>query len=339
MRSTITRLDYCQFLFVSQINYTLTYFADHLQKWSHDTIRRYLEGAQLSSRLVWEQVKSQVVVSKNGYLVFDDTVLDKNFSFKIEMVRSQYSGNAHGIIRGIGIVSCIYVNPDLNQFWMIDYRIFNPDEDGKSKLHHVKEMLQNAITSKRLLFRGVLMDSWYAAKWLMLLIESHHKIYYCPLRSNRLVNESGIPRDDHAVDSLTWTSQEERYGKTVHLKGFPKGHRLQLFRLPFSQERTDYIVTNDLSSPTSQDAQEACALRWKVEQFHREAKQLTGIQDCQCRKERIQKNHIACAMLVWVQLKKIADKTKQTLYQVKHGLLENYMIDLLKSNPAQLGFA
>jgi len=31
----------------------------------------------------------------------------------------------------------------------------------------------------------VLMDSWYAAKWLMLHIESLKKLYYCPLKSNR----------------------------------------------------------------------------------------------------------------------------------------------------------
>lgn len=338
MRASLSRLDYCRFLFVSQINYTLTYFAEHAQKWSHDTVNRYLERAKLPSRLVWEKVKDQVVPSKQGYLIFDDTVLDKDHSSKIEMVRSQYSGNAHKIIRGIGVVNCVYVNPETDQFWIIDYRIFNPDDDGKSKLHHVKEMLENAIRSKGLLFRGVLMDSWYAVKWLMLLIESYKKVYYCPVRSNRLVNESGVPKDYHSVDSLVWTEVEKKQGKTVHLKDFPKGHTLKLFCLPFSKERTDYIVTND-SSPTSEDTQEACALRWKVEQFHREAKQLTGIQDCQCRKERIQKNHIACAMLVWIQLKKIADRTQQTLYQVKHGLLTNYMIDLLRSPAHSLGFA
>ncbi|MGZ8095589.1 MAG: IS701 family transposase, partial [Methylosarcina sp.] len=38
----MTRLDYCQFLLASQINYTLTYFADHTPTFSHDAINRYL---------------------------------------------------------------------------------------------------------------------------------------------------------------------------------------------------------------------------------------------------------------------------------------------------------
>lgn len=35
-------------------------------------------------------------------------------------------------------------------------------------------------------------------------------------------------------------------------------------------------------------------------------KQLTGLEKCQCRKARIQSNHIACAILVWVRLAEIA---------------------------------
>ena len=35
---TVSRLDYCQFLLSSHINYTMTYFADHVKRWSHDTI-------------------------------------------------------------------------------------------------------------------------------------------------------------------------------------------------------------------------------------------------------------------------------------------------------------
>lgn len=329
--SSITRLDYCHFLFVSQINYTLTYFADHTKTFCHDTINRYLGNEHLPPRLVWEKVKDQLVVSDQGYIVFDDTVLDKNYSFAIELVRSQYSGNAHQIIKGIGVVNCVYVNPEIDQFWIIDYRIYNPEGDGKSKLHHVKEMLQNVLFSKHLPFKAVLMDSWYAVKWLMLLIESWHNLYYCPVKSNRLVNESGLPKDYHRVDALSWNDLEQQQGKQVHLKDFPKGHVLKLFCLPFSTERTDYVVTNDNTSLTLEAVQEACGFPWKVEQFHRETKQLTGIQDCQCRKQRIQRNHIACAMLVWTHLKKLADQAKTTLYQIKYGLLENYMIQTLKN--------
>jgi len=54
---------------------------------------------------VWESVRGQVVVSEAGYLAFGDTVLDKHSSFKIELVRRQYSGNAHAVIKGLSMLS------------------------------------------------------------------------------------------------------------------------------------------------------------------------------------------------------------------------------------------
>src|SRR6266567_860990 len=111
MQTKVTRLDYCQYLLVSQINYTLTHFADHCTQYSHDAINRYLRGEQITPRLVWENVKGQIVPTMEGYMLFDDTVLDKNASFAIELVRRQYSGNAKQVIKGIGVVTCVYVHP------------------------------------------------------------------------------------------------------------------------------------------------------------------------------------------------------------------------------------
>ncbi len=85
-------------------------------------------------------------------------------------MRRQYSGNVHQVIKGIGVVMCISINPQTDQLWVIDYRIYDPDGDGKSKLDHVRERLNNAVHDKNLPFRGVLMDSWYAERKLMLLI-------------------------------------------------------------------------------------------------------------------------------------------------------------------------
>lgn len=327
----VTRLDYCQYLLISQINYTLTNFADHTEHFSHDAVNRYLAGDQIRPRLVWENVKEQVVQTPEGYVVFDDTIVDKDFSAKIELVRRQYSGNAHGLVKGIGVVTCVYVNPALDQFWIIDYRIYAPESDGKTKLDHVHDMLTNCVYQKQLQFRTVLMDTWYATKGAMLDIEQLGKVYYCPLRDNRQVDDSSATSPYRRVDSLDWSTSERRHGKLVKIKGFPKAHKVKLFRVVLSSQRTDYVVTNDLAQDDTQAAQEACGLRWKIEQFHRETKQLTGLEKCQCRKARIVRNHIACAILVWVRLKQVADQTSQTVYMVKHAPLSDYLRQQLKS--------
>ncbi len=105
---------------------------------------------------------------------------------------------------------------------------------------------------------------------------------------------------------------------------------MKLFRATVSTHRTDFIVTNDLTQHSTSAVQQESGIRWRIEQFHRELKQLTGVEACQCRKARIQRNHIACALLVWTRLKGIAYSTGQTVYQIKYGLLSNYLIQQLK---------
>jgi hypothetical protein len=329
--SKVTRLDYCQFLLVSQTNYTLTYFADHSPGFSHDAVKRYLEKDKLTAQMVWENVRGQVVRSENGYLAFDDTVLDHNSSFKIELVRRQYSGNAHGVIKGIGVVTCVYINPETDHFWIIDYRIYDPEHDGKTKLEHVRAMLDNVLTAKGVPFRGVLMDSWYTERKLMLHIERLGKLYYGVLKDNRQVDDSDDERGYARMDSLTWTDEEIQHGKRLHIKDFPAGHRVKVFRLVLSPKRTDYVATNDMAQDSTQATQEVCGLRWKIEQFHREGKQTTGLEACQCRLARIQRNHIACAILVWVRLKQVAQESAATIYQLKQGLLDDYIRSQLRS--------
>jgi hypothetical protein len=341
---SFTKLDYCQYLLSSQINYTLTNMADHLQKWSHDTINRYLKGEKLRPRLLFEQVEPLLEPDPEAYLIFDDTVLDKSFGPKIEVTRKQWSGNEKSVIRGIGVVSCVYVNPKTENFWVIDYRIFDPETDALSKLDHVEEMLRSA-EHRRVPFRTVLMDSWYAAKDLMLLIDGmgekkeEKKTFYCPLKSNRQVDDSGGEKPYRRVDELDWSEEELKRGKLIKIKGFPKNYKVKLFRVVVHSRRTEWIVTNDLSRDSTHEAREVRSVRWKIEEFHREAKQLTGIEDCQCRAGRIQRNHIACALLVWSRLKDLAYQTGRTIYRIKHGLLRDYLIHQLKNPTIQMVLA
>ena len=56
-----TRLDYCQYLLSTPINYTLTHFAEHSERFSYDQINRRLSEDRLMPRLLWEHVKNDVV--------------------------------------------------------------------------------------------------------------------------------------------------------------------------------------------------------------------------------------------------------------------------------------
>lgn len=211
--------------------------------------------------------------------------------------------------------------------------------DGKSKLDHVQEMLSHTVYHKQLPFQAVLMDTWDATKDLMLFVESLNKVYYCPLKDNRQVDDSGGEHPDQRIDVLDWSVDELQSGKQLKIKGFPKDHKVQCFRVVVSTHRTDFVVTNDLAQASTEATQQACGFRWKIEQLHREGKQVTGLEACQCRKARIQRNHIGCAFLVWVNLKRLATQTAQTVYQLKHGLLDDYLCQQLKNSSLKIALA
>jgi hypothetical protein len=112
------------------------------------------------------------------------------------------------------------VDPKVQRFWGIDYRIFNPDVDGKIKIDHVKDMLQKLVY--HLPFDTVLMGTWYAVNSFMLYIDSLDKIYDCPLKKNRLVDDTFAKEKDKPIELLEeWSTEELECGKIIKIKGFP----------------------------------------------------------------------------------------------------------------------
>lgn len=316
---------YCQYLLNSQINYTCTNLADHFEGLSHDAVYRFLKNEKLTPKLVWEKVKPLICQSAEGYIIFDDTVLDKIHSFNITGVRKQYSGNKHAIVKGIGVVNCVYFNPEDEQYWVIDYRIFDPERDGKSKIDHVFDML-TSVKHRGILFKTVLMDSWYATAAIMKYLIGEEKNFYCPIKSNRKVDDTQGKEPYQPVSKLEWNEQDLEEGKVVKLHKFPMDTRVKLFRVFISTDRTEHIITNDMTQHSAEAVKEESSNRWKIEEFHREEKQITGIGKSECRLNTSQRNHICAAMLVWVHLKNIAYKISTTIYQLKKGLLNEYLI-------------
>ena len=147
--------------------------------------------------------------------------------------------------------------------------------------------------------------------------------FYTTLKSNRLISLDEGDTWLHLQD-IDWTDEMIRHGLIVRLSKIP--FAVKLFKLVATNGDIDWVVTNSLDSTiTSQVAQDANDVRWEVEQFHRELKQLTGSEKCQCRKQRSQRNHLANCYHAWATLKVQARKFHQTVYQLKHNLLREYL--------------
>jgi hypothetical protein len=133
-------------------------------------------------------------------------------------------------------------------------------------------MLKSLVYYKDLPFSSVLMDSWYATNKLMLYIDSLGKIYYCPLKRNRLVDDTGGEQDYQQIEKLSWHETELKHGKVIKIRKFPGAKRVKLFRVTVSTNRTEFIVTNDSSQNSTKVVQQVYNIRWKVEEFHARVK-------------------------------------------------------------------
>ena len=51
----------------------------------------------------------------------------------------------------------------------------------------------------------------------MLLIDSLGKFYYCPLKKNRLVDDTGGVEKYKRIEYLTWSNAENESGKIVKI--------------------------------------------------------------------------------------------------------------------------
>lgn len=319
----MTKQQYVEYLVSTPINYTCSNLAEHLEGVSHDAVTDYLERERHTARQLWELVCSLVDDSPDAFLLIDDSVQDKRYSRKIELVKRQYSGNEHGIVAGIGVVNLVHSAGSKRDFYPIDYRIYAPDADGKTKNDHFRDMLVSAIADKQLQARTVLFDSWYASADNLKLVHRAGRIFYTTLKANRLVSLDKTAGYIH-LSEIEWTSERLEHGVTVRLQKVP--FDVQLFKLVATNGDIEWVVTNDPASTlTRQVVQDANDVRWQVEELHRSLKQLTGSERCQCRKARSQRNHLACCYHAWLSLKVQAKRLGKTLYQVHTDLFRDYL--------------
>ena len=335
----MNKRQYIEYLIATPGNYTCTNLANHLQgeqSVSHDAITDYLRREKLTPRGLWEVVAPLIVNTPEAYLIFDDSVQDKRYSKKIEMVKRQYSGAAGGLVDGIGIVNLLHTSGKENDFFPIDYRIYHIEGDGKTKNDHFREMLLRAKSDKGIKARTALFDSWYAGVDNLKLLHRLEMFFVTTLKSNRMVSLSKETGYVH-LQQIEWTPEQLELGLLVKLKEL--AFLVRLFKIVAKNGDIEWVITNlapkakkdDAQTPiTTQDVQDANAVRWQIEQMHRELKQLVGTEKCQCRKARSQRNHLSCCYHAWLALRMRARQAKASLYEAKSNLLRDFLMAELR---------
>lgn len=324
----IRKEDYVEYLLSTPFNYTCTNLAEHKDAVSHDVVSDFLRRERFPPNQLWEIVSPHLQDSETSVIIADDSVQDKRYSNFIELVKRQYSGNEHGLVKGIGLVNLVHSSGNDGDFFPIDYRVYSPETDRKTKNDHFREMFTRLLTHKRLKARTILFDSWYASVENLKLIHRSGWTFFTTLKSNRQVSVSRDIGYQH-LQELVFDGDALVEGIPVKLKQMP--FMVKLFKIAAPDGGIDWVITNDLGHSVNLFVAELKNdNRWQIEDFHRSFKQLTGSEKCQCRKARSQRNHLACCYHAWVSLKiKAKQQVAKTIYQVRKEIFKEFLTQQL----------
>lgn len=299
---------YTNFLIANHNRYSGVELSKSLKgsKISHDAVSMWLRRADFTPSDLWRQVKALVNL-KTGYLIGDDTLLNKKYSRKNELAKLQYSGDEHRLTKGICLVNLLWTNGA--EYVPIDYRVYKKENDDKTKNDHFQDMLRKAH-KRSLSPLYVLMDSWYSSiDNLKLITRKCGWNFICNLKSNRQVSlGQGIylPLSD-----LPLTDKQVR---KVWLRGY--GYVL-ICKLVDIDGDIAYLATNDLALTNYSTFIGHSQNRWKVEEFHRGIKQTTGIEKCYSVKAVSQRTHIFASFVAFVRLESNRLKEQISWYEQK----------------------
>ena len=118
-------------------------------------------------------------------------------------------------------------------------------------------------------------------------------------------------------------------GTIVHLEGFGS---IRVFKVVSRDGDIEYWATNDLAM--DELTRLALAERtWAIENYHRGLKQCCGVERCQARAGRAQRNHIGLAIRAFLRLERHFYATGVSWYEAKakiiRGAIRAYLVNPL----------
>jgi len=255
-------------------------FSNIALKVSHDGLTRTLSRKYQWQTLYWIFISS-LINHHDGYLIIDDTIIEKPYSSLSPFIRYLFSTKENKAIRGIQLVVLIVVVGDMR--FPLGFRIY---DKSKTKIELALELLSFARNQLGFRKKVVLFDSWYPAKKILKRISAYGWYFVCRIKKNRKVS-----------------------GKQVQ-KIFPSPHGMKQgeigsVKVILVKYCGVYIITNALSLSKT-EIRGWYKKRWKIEEFFRAFKSLFNVKDCQSRTIKAWENHLFLSSLSFsfVELKR-----------------------------------
>jgi putative transposase len=284
--------DYVQFLLASPVQYTCTEAArvqpEQPAPPAHDSFNRLLTRLEPDPEALWLEARPQIRLD-DGALILDDSTLDKPYARKIDLVGWHWSGKHHRPVKGINLLTLVWTDGDRHV--PCDYDVYDKAHDGLTKNDLFARQLR-AAKGRGMSPKCVCFDSWFSSLENLKLIRSLGWTRLTRLKSNRKVRvDFGAPRAISTVDI------PER-GRVVHLPGYGP---IRVFRAVATNGDVDHWATSDQGMDALTRLKYA-DFSWRIEEYHRGIKQFCGVERCQARRAKAQRNHIGFSIRAFLRM-------------------------------------
>jgi putative transposase len=303
--------DYIDFIIASPKLFSCTEAAkvqpEALDPPAHDAFTRLLHRLEPDPETLWTEARP-LVHRRGGVLVLDDSTLDKPYAKKMDLVTRHWSGKHHAVVSGINLITLLWTDGDRSL--PCDYRLYDKPNDGLTKNDHFLAMLRVAA-ARGFAPECVAFDGWYSGLENLKALRDLGWRWLTRLKSNRRVNLDR--RGNQAVAATAIAAG----GTVVHLEGYGL---IRVFRIVSRDGDTEHWATDDLAM--DELTRLGLAERtWAIENYHRGLKQCRGVERCQARAGRAQRNHIGMAIRAFLRLERHFYATGVSWYEAKARII------------------
>ena len=284
---------------------------------AHDAFRRLLTRLEPDPDTLWREALPQIRPD-DGLWVLDDSTLDKPYARHIELVHAHWSGKHNKVVDGINLLTLLWTDGDRHV--PCDWAVYDKPNDKLSKNALFRTLLRR-LRDRGLTPRCVCFDSWYSGLDNLKLLRSLGWRWLTRLKSNRSVRlEQGPPQAlrEAAISAA---------GTVVWLVGYGL---VKVFRIVAKDGDTEHWASGDLTL-SEVDRLRWAEGSWAIEQYHRGLKQHCGVERCQMRLARAQRNHIGFAIRAFLRLESWCFRHWTTWFNAKADIIRDavktYLVD------------
>lgn len=277
---------------------TCTRLSRNLACVSHDTLTRTLQRVSLQGQTLLLKLARRLFGDlTRGYLILDDTVVEKAFAKCIPCLGWMYSSKRQRTVLGLCVVALMWSNGTIT--FPVAFRLWKPG--GKTRIDLALELLRWA-RKHRLQPRYVLFDSFFSAKQIFKLCQRYRWHFVSQVKRNRKFNGQQVRRfRRHPYWSAVGTIDG---GLSVRIAKHGK----------------KYFVTSRISL-TSATMRAVYKKRWGIEEAFRLLHDQLNLDTCQARSEGAQENHLRLCCTAYLVLVSEAERKHITPYQLKENVV------------------